>query len=87
MVKVILGYVVMTVLQFALAAIGGLMLGFLVQAITKNAQGYAIEAVFWVFSTMMVLTRFLDRMTIPMNFPSVSNISIHTVDVEDDLIL
>ena len=52
MVKVILGYVVMTVLQFALAAIGGLMLGFLVQAITKNAQGYAIEAVFWVFSTI-----------------------------------
>ena len=52
MVKVILGYVVMTVLQFALAAVGGLMLGFLVQAITKNAQGYAIEAVFWVFSTI-----------------------------------
>ena len=52
MAKVILGYVVMTVLQFALAAIGGLILGFLVQAITKNAQGYAIEAVFWVFSTI-----------------------------------
>ena len=52
MVKVILGYVVMTVLQFALATIGGLMLGFLVQAITKNAQGYANEAVFWIFSTI-----------------------------------